>query len=121
MFFSVILFGQSAKSDSCKIKPLYKAYFKGLKNSDSISIDYLINVGKMVCSNKEFQITSFIYNIEEDLIEDRYVKSAMFSDADISLLKKRVDHKSLIAFNCILAKNKNGQVISCESFVLYIK
>jgi hypothetical protein len=109
------------RNDSCKIPAVDSAYFPGIQNQDSITVSQLLKTGRLISKNKKFKVSSFTFCFDGDEREIycQNVKSGIFSQEDIAVLRGMKKGDTII-FECILAKNKAGDLIRCWSLVFYI-
>ena len=111
-------FSQSITADTNKRFSM-KASFSGIR--DSITIEQLLQSGKMQPDRNAFEIISV--NVSGDgCFGSGYftfkVNGASFSSTDIELIKKIT--RSTIFFDSILAKNKVGQLVYLTPFTYRI-
>jgi hypothetical protein len=108
--------------DTCNIKPVAIAYFQRLTPRDSIEPHRIANAGKLYCSDINYTISRFIFTIDCEScdIVSRVVIGDTFSKEDLKYIFEMRRH-SIIFFECIMAKGKEGRHILCKPFYFFSK
>jgi hypothetical protein len=122
LFFGVIAYSQTASTDSCAITPLYTASFEGIQEKGMLSVEAVSRFRKMIPGDDGTTILRFTFSIDCDKCE-LYMKE-VYSDtlsADDQQRMKKVNGGQVISFECIVGKNKKGELVSYKPFLFYIK
>lgn len=101
----------------------YKAQISG--QTDSITVEALLQAGKIECTNKAFEIVSFTLGVGGNCLVDGFYSeascpSASFSDQALSLIR-RLRSGSRFFLDCVRVKNKVGEVYVLRSSTMRIR
>jgi hypothetical protein len=121
LFFDNV-FSQTEEIDSCAIAPTLTASFEGIDKKGMISTDDLAKFKKLVPSEPGTMILRFTYSIDCDgcEIEIHEVYADTLSGDDVKRLVA-VKPMQVISFECIIGKNRKGELVSCKPFLFYVK
>jgi len=122
MFFFGNVFSQTEEIDSCAIDATLTASFKGIDKMGMISTEDLTKFKKLVSSDSSTTILRFTYSIDCDgcEIEVHEVYADVLSEDDIKRLAA-VKPMQVLSFECIVGKNKKGELIRYKPFLFYVK
>lgn len=115
-------FAQS-DDDSCKVLPRYTASFEGIQAKGMLSVEDLAKIKKIKPEEAGVTIIRFSYLIDcgEDCeSHQKIVYGDTFSEEDtkaIQVMKSR----NVLSIECILGKDKAGNLISFKPFLYYIR
>lgn len=115
-------FSQTDEVDSCAIAPTLTASFQGVDKKGMISTEDLAQFKKLVPTEAGTTILRFTYTIDCDGcdIEVRDVFADTLSAADIKRLVA-IKPMQVLSFECIVGKNKKGELVSYKPFLFYVK
>ena len=122
LFMASMLYAQTDAIDSCAIAPLYTASIDGIDKKGMLSVDDLSKVKKLVASEKDITILRFTFSIDCDAC-DLYIGDVNSDTFPGDELKHIHDMKPMqvLSFECIVGKNKKGELVTCKPFLFYIK
>ena len=119
---SITVHSQNADIDSCSISPLYTASLEGINKKGMIAIDDLEKVKKVISDEKEITILRFTYSIDCDgcdmYVQDVY--SDKLPEEEIKMIKA-MKPMQVLSFECIVGRNKKGELVTCKPFLFYVK
>lgn len=114
---------QSGDKDSCSIEPSHTAMFDGLDKKGMLSTDDLVKIKKIVAEDKAIKIIRFSYTI--DCGEDcEMISRNVFTDTLPAEELKHIQEmrsRDIFSIECIIGKNKKGELVSCKPFLFYIR
>jgi hypothetical protein len=111
-----------AVTDSCAIAPLYTASFENIQEKGMLSVEAASRFKKMLPDDKNTTILRFTFSIDCDKCE-LYMKE-VYADtlsADDQARISKVNGGNVISFECIVGKNKKGELVSYKPFLFYVK
>jgi|SRR6218665_423000 len=121
--FSQVCFAQ-ADEDSCgKVQPVFTASFEGIKARGMLLPEDLVKIKKLVPDESDLSIIRFTYIIDcgEDCEEqERVIYGDAFGEEDLKALQA-MKSRNVLSLQCILGKNKKGELISFKPFLYYIR
>ena len=124
LFLAVNLLGhsQNADMDSCSIPPQHSATIEGIEKKGMLSVEDLAKVNKIIADEKDITILRFTYSIDCDGC-DMYVQDVYADRLPEEELKmiKAMKPMQVLSFECIVGKNKKGELVTCKPFLYYIK
>ena len=87
-----------------------------------LSLDDLAKVKKLIANDKEITILRFTFSIDCDAC-DLYIGDVYSDTFPGDELKHIHDMKPMqvLSFECIVGKNKKGELVTCKPFLFYIK
>ncbi len=119
---SITMYGQNTDIDSCSIAPAYTATIDGIDKKGMLSVDDLAGAKKLIASGKDVTILRFTYSIDCDgcdmYVQDLYADT--IPDEELKLIKA-MKPMQVLSFECIVGKNKHGELVTCKPFLFYIK
>jgi hypothetical protein len=115
-------FAQVEEVDSCAISPTLQASFEGIDKKGMISTADLTKFKKLVPSEPGTIILRFTYSIDCDgcEIEIHEVYADTLSGEDVKRLAA-VKPMQVISFECIIGKNRKGELVNYKPFLFYVK
>jgi hypothetical protein len=114
---------QSEEIDSCSIEPVHTAMFEGLDKKGMLYIDDLGKIKKLVAEDKGIKIIRFSYTIDcgEDCeMINRNVFADTLSAEELKYIQA-MRSRDIFSIECIVGKNKKGDLVSCKPFLFYIR
>jgi hypothetical protein len=125
LLMAIALFAtaQSDDIDSCSMEPSHTAMFDGLDKKGMLSTDDLGKIKKIVAEDKGIKIIRFSYTI--DCGEDcEMISKSVFTDTlpaeDLKYIQA-MRSRNIFSIECIIGKNKKGELVSCKPFLFYIR
>ena len=119
---SITVHSQNADIDSCSISPLYTASLEGINKKGMIAIDDLEKVKNVISDEKDITILRFTYSIDCDgcdmYVQDVY--SDQLPEEEIRMIKA-MKPMQVLSFECIVGRNKKGELVTCKPFLFYVK
>ncbi|MET0462481.1 MAG: hypothetical protein ABW007_04990 [Chitinophagaceae bacterium] len=115
-------FAQAAE-DSCNIAPRYTASFDGITAKGMLSPEDVMKIKKLKSEEAGIKIIRFTYIIDcgEDCEgEQRTVDGDAFSEEDLKLLQG-MKSRNVLSLNCVLGKDKKGELVAFKPFLYYIR
>jgi len=127
LFLAFALYIQTAfaqsDDDSCKVLPHYTASFEGVQAKGMLSVEDLTKIKKLKPEETGVTIIRFTYIIDcgEDCEpHQRTVYGDMFSEEDIKAIQA-MKSRNVLSLECILGKDKDGNLVSFKPFLYYIR
>ena len=108
--------------DSCSIAPQYTASIRGITKKGMISLSDLEIVHRIIADDQDISILRFTYSIDCDGC-DMYVQD-VYSDtlpSEELVYIRKMKPMQVLSFECIVGKNKKGELVTCKPFLYYIK
>lgn len=113
-----------ADEDSCgKVQPSFTASFDGVTAKGMLSPEELVKLKKLIPDANGLSIIRFTYIIDcgEDCDQqEKIVYGDTFSEEDQKALQA-MKSRNVLSLQCILGKNKKGELVSFKPFLYYIR
>ena len=123
MICSVQLCFAQAEQDSCSVTPKYAASFDGITAKGMLSPEDIVKIKKLKSEEAGIKIIRFTYLIDcgEDCEgEEKTVDGDTFSEEDLKLLQG-MKSRNVLSLQCILGKDKKGELVAFKPFLYYIR
>lgn len=122
LLFSAVGWAQADETDSCAIAPAHTAVIQGLDKKGILSMDDISKIKRLVAEDKEVSILRFTFSVDCDGCEmDIYeVYADTLSAEDLKRLAA-IKPRQVLSFDCIVGKNKKGDLVTCKPFLFYIR
>ncbi|HEX7844167.1 MAG TPA: hypothetical protein VF476_00120 [Chitinophagaceae bacterium] len=116
------VFSQTNEVDSCSISPTHIAMIDGLDKKGMLSTTDMPKIRKLVSDDKDVTILRFTYSVDCDGcdIDIREVFADTLSREDMKVLAE-IKPMRVLSFECIVGKNKKGELVAFKPFLFYIK
>lgn len=114
---------QTEPGDSCGVQPRFTASFDGIEARGMLAQEDLVKIKKIKAEEPDVSIIRFTYLIdcgEECEPEQRTVYGNSFSEDDLKLIQA-MKSRNILSLECILGKNKKGELIAFKPFLYYIR
>jgi hypothetical protein len=109
--------------DSCSIIPKYIASFDGITAKGMLSPEDVMKIKKLKAEEAGVKIIRFTYLIDcgEDCEgEGRTVDGDTFTEEDLKALQA-MKSRNVLSLQCILGKDKKGELVALKPFLYYIR
>lgn len=116
--------GFAQEEDSCtKVAPRFAASFEGITAKGMLSPEDVVKIRKLVSDEAGLTVVRFTYTIDcgEDCdVQERTVNGDTFSAEDLKALQA-MKSRNVLSLQCILGKDKKGELVAFKPFLYYIR
>lgn len=122
-FASQLSFAQTDEDSCSKVQPAFTASFEGVTAKGMLSPEDVAKLKKLIPDQAGLSIIRFTYTIDcgEDCdVQQRTVHGDMFGEEDLKALQA-MKSRNVLSLECILGKNKKGELVSFKPFLYYIR